>query len=77
MNQMASAAWYQGIAADRQQAMTIGTQIAATARKHEAERWKLQQDTATKVFELQQEAIVFKAKAQDKMGRKWDEYIRG
>lgn len=61
---------------DYQQAQTISTQIAATAQKSEMERWKILQDTQTKIFEIQQEVTVNRAKTQDKLFNKWDDYIR-
>lgn len=61
---------------DTQQAQTIATQIGADAQKQQMERWKILQDTQTKVFEIQQDVTVNKAKTQDKMFGKWDEYIR-
>lgn len=62
---------------DTQQAQTIYTQIGADAQKQQMERWKILQDTQTKIFEIQQEVTVNKAKTQDKMFNKWDDYIRG
>ena len=55
---------------------TIATQIAANQQKSEMERWKILQDTQEKVFETQQDITVQKAKEQDKMFGKWDEYVR-
>lgn len=62
---------------DLQNAMTIATQIQADAQKQQMQRWQILQDTQTKVFEIQQDVTVNKAKTQDKMFQKWDEYIRG
>ena len=62
---------------DYQNAQTISTQIASSAQKSEMERWKILQDTQTKVFEMQQEVTVNRAKSQDKLFNKWDEYIKG
>ena len=61
---------------DIQQAHTIAMQIQANAQKQQMERWKILQDTQTKIFEIQQEVTVNKAKTQDKMFNKWDDYIR-
>ncbi|MBQ7568751.1 hypothetical protein IJT17_08105 [bacterium] len=61
---------------DLQQAQTISTQIASTAQKQEMERWKILQDTETKCFEMQQEATINRAKTQDKLYSKWDDYIK-
>ena len=62
---------------DLQNAMTIATQIQADAQKQQMQRWKILQDTQTKIFEIQQDVTVNKAKTQDKLFDKWDEYIRG
>ncbi|MBM3461345.1 MAG: hypothetical protein FJX76_04515 [Armatimonadetes bacterium] len=61
---------------DFQNAMTISTQMQADAQKQQMERWKILQDTQTKIFEIQQDVTVNKARTQDKMFNKWDEYIR-
>lgn len=61
---------------DAQQAQTIQTQIAADAQKQQMQRWKILQETQTKIFEIQQDVTVNKAKTQDKMSNQWDEYIR-
>lgn len=65
------------MANDLQNAMTIGAQIQADAQKQQMQRWKILQDTQTKIFEIQQDVTVNKAKVQDKMFEKWDDYIRG
>lgn len=67
----------QMMANDLQNAMTIGAQIQADAQKQQMQRWKILQDTQTKIFEIQQDVTVNKAKVQDKMFEKWDDYIRG
>ena len=64
-------------ASDAQNAQTIYTQMQADAQKQEMSRWKILQDTQTKIFEIQQDVTVNRAKTQDKMFGKWDEYIRG
>ena len=61
---------------DYQNAMTIAIQMQADAQKQQMERWKILQDTQTKIFEIQQDVTVNKAKTQDKLFNKWDEYIR-
>lgn len=71
-----SVAIFQLQMSDTQQAQTIYTQIGADAQKQQMERWKILQDTQTKIFEIQQDVTVNKAKTQDKMFNKWDEYIR-
>ncbi|MCL5036184.1 MAG: hypothetical protein M1269_03600 [Chloroflexi bacterium] len=57
--------------------MTIYTQTLAETQKQQMQRWQILQDTQTKIFEIQQDVTVNKAKTQDKMFQKWDEYIRG
>lgn len=71
------AAIFQMAMTDYQQSQTIFTQISAEAQKQQMERWKIMQDTQTKIFEIQQEVTVNKAKVQDKMFNKWDDYIKG
>ena len=61
---------------DSNQAQTIYTQIAADAVKQRAERWKIQQDLQTKLFEITQDVTVNKAKAADKAFTAMDGYIR-
>ncbi|MGM9992347.1 MAG: hypothetical protein ACI376_05815 [Candidatus Bruticola sp.] len=72
----AAASAAQMTASDLQQAQTIYTQMQADAQKQQMERWKILQDTQTKIFEIQQDVTVNRAKTQDKMFGKWDEYIR-
>jgi hypothetical protein len=67
---------FQMTMSDQQNAQSIQTQIAADAQKQQMQRWKIMQDTQTKVFEIQQDVTANKAQTQDKMYRKWDEYIR-
>ncbi|MBQ7501175.1 hypothetical protein IJT93_12740 [bacterium] len=66
----------QMITSDYQQAQTISTQIQADAQTQQMNRWKILQDTQTKIQEIQQDVTVNRAKSQDKMFDKWDEYIR-
>jgi len=61
---------------DFQNAQTIYTQIQADNQKQQMERWKIAQDTQTKIFEIQQDVTANKAQTQDKAYKKWDEYIR-
>lgn len=61
---------------DFNNAQTIATQMAADAQKQQMERWKILQDTQTKIFEIQQDVTANKAQTQDKAFKKWDEYIR-
>ena len=62
---------------DQQNAMTIYTQTMAETQKSQMRRWQILEDTQTKIFEIQQDVTVNKAKTQDKLFNKWDEYIRG
>ena len=57
-------------------AQTIYTQIQADNQKQAMERWKILQDTQTKIFEIQQDVTANKAKTQDKAFQQWDQYIR-
>lgn len=41
----------------------------------EAERWKILQDTQTRIFAIQQDISVNKSQTQDRAYKKWDEYI--
>lgn len=76
IGQANSVAQFQMYMSDYQQAQTIQTQIGADAQKQQMERWKILQDTQTKIFEIQQDVTVNKAKTQDKMFNKWDDYIK-
>jgi len=77
MTGMANAAsMTQMINSDFQQAQTVGTQMMADNQKQQMRRWQIMQDTQTKIFEIQQDVTVNKAKTQDKMFNKWDQYIR-
>ncbi|MBQ7529008.1 hypothetical protein IJT10_03785 [bacterium] len=75
-NLTATATAAQMQASAMQSAQTIYTQVAADAQKEEMNRWKILQDTQTKIQEIQQDVTVNRAKTQDKMFGKWDEYIR-
>lgn len=66
----------QMVANDYQNAQTIYASIDAQAQKSEMERWKIASDTQTKIFEIQQEVTVNRAKTQDKMFNKWCDYIK-
>lgn len=52
-------------------------QMKADDQKQQMERWKILQDTQTKIFEIQQDVTVNKARTQEKAFNRWDEYIRG
>ena len=76
MTESTVASMLQMKANDKQNAQSIYTAIAADAQKSQMNRWKILQDTQTKIFEIQQDVTVNRAKTQDKMFGKWDEYIR-
>ncbi|MGI5844220.1 MAG: hypothetical protein ACOX9B_08600 [Candidatus Xenobium sp.] len=76
IGQANSVAQFQMFMSDYQQAQTIQTTTAMEAQKQQMERWKIMQDTQTKIFEIQQEVTVNRAKTQDKMFNKWDDYIK-
>ncbi len=71
-----AASWAQMQANDFQNAQTIYTQIQAQAQRQEMQRWQIATDTQTKIMEIQQETTVNRAKTQDKLFKKWDDYIR-
>lgn len=77
MTGMANAAsMTQMVNSDYQQAQTIGTSMMADNQKQQMRRWQIMQDTQTKIFEIQQDVTVNKAKTQDKMFNKWNDYIK-
>ncbi len=58
-------------------AMThIQSKMQSDAQKQQMERWKILQETQTKIFEIQQDITVNKAKTQDKLYHQWDQFIR-
>jgi len=63
-------------ATDAMQTDQVQTQIQAERQKHEWNKWKIIQDTQTKIFEIQQDVTLNRAKTQDKIFGKWDEFIR-
>ncbi len=71
-----AASMFSMVVNDQQNAMTIYTQTLAQTQKLQMQRWQILQDTQTKIFEIQQDVTVNSAKTQDKMFKKWDEYIR-
>jgi hypothetical protein len=62
---------------DQLQTEQTAMQMAAERQKAEWTKWKVLQDTQTKMYEIQQDVTLNRAKTQDKMYNKWDEYIRG
>ncbi len=51
--------------------------MAAQKIKHQWETWKIFQDAQTEIYKIQQEVTLQRAKSQDKMFNKWDDYIKG
>jgi hypothetical protein len=76
-DQANQAALFQMQATNMQQAQTLYTQVAADAQKQQTERWKIMQDTQTRIFEITQDVTVNKAKSADKAFKAMDGYIRG
>jgi len=52
-------------------------QMAAQRKKSAWESWKLFSDLQTEIYKIQQEVTLHRARTQDKMLNKWDEYIKG
>lgn len=59
-----------------QQLMNIQTQITATNMKEDMSRFKIMYDVQTKIQEMQQDMTLDRAKSQDKMFGKWDEFVK-
>lgn len=57
-------------------AQNIASQMMAEEQKQKMERWRVQQETQTKIFQIQQDITVNKARTQDKAYNAWDAYIR-
>jgi hypothetical protein len=70
-----SAIW-QAVLADYRRAVTISSIACAEREKSRAQRWRIIQDVQTKIFEICQETVVFRARASEKIYNKWDEYVR-
>lgn len=62
---------------DAQQAQTIQNQMQSDMQKQHSERWKMMQDTQTKIFEIQQDVYINRAKTADKATQIFDGYIKG
>ncbi len=61
---------------DELQVEGVAMQMMAQRKKHEWEQWKLFQDLQTSIYETQQEVCLQRAKTQDKIFGKWDDYIK-
>ncbi len=55
---------------------TVPAEMQEANQKVQLERWKILQDTQTKILESQQSVTEQKAQPQTKEFKKWDEYIR-
>ncbi len=62
---------------DQATAASVLPRIEADVQKQQAERWQSAQDAQTKIFEIQQDVTTNRARAQDKVYKNWDAYIRG
>lgn len=62
---------------DYQKAQTILTQMQADNQKQQMQRWQIQQDAQTRIFQIQQGVTQNRAQTQVRSYKKWDEYIRG
>ena len=56
---------------------TMQTMLQGDAQQQQQERWKIQQDTQLKIFEIQQDVTQNKSKTSDNAYKSWDQYIRG
>ena len=58
--------------------MAISPEFMMTqmASQQQMQRWKIMQDTQTKIFEITQDVTINKAKTADKMFNQVDSYIR-
>jgi PIN domain nuclease of toxin-antitoxin system len=61
---------------DAASAAEIYRNIQRDSQKAQMERWQILQDLQTKIFEIQQNVTAQQAVTQDKMFKKWDEYIK-
>jgi hypothetical protein len=61
---------------DFKNAMTIFTQRQADDQKAQMERWRILQETQTRIFEIQQDVMTNKLQIQSEAYKRWDEYIR-
>jgi uncharacterized repeat protein (TIGR01451 family) len=61
---------------DQQQGMVLQTQISAEAQKQQKERFNVRSDIQTKIFEIQQDITVNKAKTSVNPSLQMDQWIR-
>jgi hypothetical protein len=57
-------------------AAQIFSDIQRDAQKAQAERWKILRETQTKIFQIQQDVVSQQGVTQDKMFKKWSDYIK-
>jgi hypothetical protein len=55
---------------------TIQSQLCAERAKQQSERWRIQHETQTQVFQTQQDVGVSRAQTQDRPYSSWDSYAR-
>ena len=58
------------------QAQTIQEQLQKDAQQQQGQRWNILQEIQTKIFEVQQDVTVNKARTADRAFDKMDGYIR-
>jgi RHS repeat-associated protein len=61
---------------DSESAACEPRQMTDDERRQMEERWRILRETQTEIFEIMQDVTINKAKTQDKMFNKWDEYIK-
>jgi hypothetical protein len=62
---------------DQARAGILQTQMAADIQRQQMERWRILQDVQTRIFEIQQDVTLNRARTQDRMFNTMNEYIRG
>ena len=66
-----------GLASPDSPENTIQEQMRRDTQRQQAERLKIRLETETKIFELQQDITLNRAKTTDKAFKKWSDYIKG
>lgn len=77
MSQADQAQRAQQLQQDQQEMQRLMMQMAADRQKWMMEMWKIMQDTQTKIYEIMQSAILFRAQAHDRIHQAWSQVIRG
>lgn len=70
-------AYYQTLENDRQQALSILTQMQADRAKWMTELWKILSDTQNAMFDIMQEAMINRASTFDRAMHGWSRVFRG